>query len=154
MLLRRKLPRGYGLVLLFLLAVLVPSVCLLWFMNQVVHNERVAVRQKLMEAYRGQLGLIEERLETYLRQSADDLENQLEKTGGQALFLALVTNNQADAVICFDQSGALVYPRPSVVADTGSTWNDRALAAQLRDSQNAESLSPETAAVSYANIAV
>jgi len=28
--------------------VLVPSVCLLWFMNQAVQNERVAVRQKLL----------------------------------------------------------------------------------------------------------
>ncbi|HSU54546.1 MAG TPA: HAMP domain-containing sensor histidine kinase, partial [Candidatus Dormibacteraeota bacterium] len=70
-----------------------------------------------------------------------------------ALFVALVTNNQADAVICFDQTGAVVYPRPTTAANTGSTWNDRALAAQLRDAQNAESFSPETAAASYANIA-
>ncbi len=45
-------PSGSWLMLLLLLAVLVPSVCLLWFMNQAVHNERLAVRQKLVDAYR------------------------------------------------------------------------------------------------------
>ena len=44
-------PNGSWLMLLLLLAVLVPSVCLLWFMNQAVRNERLAVRQKLAEAY-------------------------------------------------------------------------------------------------------
>jgi len=42
-------------VLALLLAVLVPAVCLLWFMNAAMQNERFAARQRLGEAYRSQL---------------------------------------------------------------------------------------------------
>ena len=52
-------PSGLWLMLLLLLAVLVPSVCLLWFMNQAVRNERLAVRQKLADAYRANLSLMQ-----------------------------------------------------------------------------------------------
>ena len=40
------------LILLFATAVILPTVCLLWFMTQAVRNERLAVRQKLVDAYR------------------------------------------------------------------------------------------------------
>ena len=38
-------------VLLLLVAVILPTVCLLWFMGQAVKNERLAVRQKLIDVY-------------------------------------------------------------------------------------------------------
>src|SRR5205085_8622264 len=57
---------GTGLVMLLLLAVLVPSVWLLWFMSQAVKSERSVARQKVLEAYRGHLALAQERLEQNL----------------------------------------------------------------------------------------
>jgi signal transduction histidine kinase len=43
-------------ILLLAIAVILPTVCLLWFMTQAVKNERLAVRQKLIDTYtiRGQ----------------------------------------------------------------------------------------------------
>jgi signal transduction histidine kinase len=38
-------------ILLLCLAVILPTVCLLWFMAQAVKNERLAVRQKLIDVY-------------------------------------------------------------------------------------------------------
>ncbi|MHC4386564.1 MAG: histidine kinase dimerization/phospho-acceptor domain-containing protein, partial [Planctomycetota bacterium] len=38
-------------ILLLAAAVILPTVCLLWFMNQAVKNERLAVRTKLQNAY-------------------------------------------------------------------------------------------------------
>lgn len=38
-------------LLLLIAAVIVPTVCLLWFMNQAVRNERLAVQQKLIDVY-------------------------------------------------------------------------------------------------------
>ncbi len=38
-------------ILLLCLAVILPTVCLLWFMTQAVKNERLAVRQKLIDVY-------------------------------------------------------------------------------------------------------
>ena len=65
-------------MLLLLLAALVPSVCLLWFMNQAVHNERLAVRQKLADAYRVNLSLVQNQLEAYWRQAAAALDAEAE----------------------------------------------------------------------------
>ena len=72
--------RGHslGLALVLLVLVLVPSACLLWFMNQAVRNERLAVRQRLIEAYRGHLVLAQERLAAYWRQTAGELDTQAE----------------------------------------------------------------------------
>ncbi len=36
-------------ILLLVIAVILPTVCLLWFMNQAIKNERLAVRQKLVD---------------------------------------------------------------------------------------------------------
>jgi len=38
-------------MLLLAIAVVLPSVCLLWFMNQAVKNVQLAARQKLINAY-------------------------------------------------------------------------------------------------------
>ena len=36
-------------ILLLAIAVILPTVCLLWFMTQAVKNERLAVRQKIID---------------------------------------------------------------------------------------------------------
>ena len=53
--------------------------CLLWFMNQAVRNERLAVRQKLAEAYRANLSLIQNQLEANWRQTAGALDAEAER---------------------------------------------------------------------------
>jgi hypothetical protein len=47
--------RLWPVLLLLLAVVLVPTACLLWLMTVAIRNERLAVRQRLGEAYRGQL---------------------------------------------------------------------------------------------------
>jgi signal transduction histidine kinase len=102
--------RGYGLVLLLLLVVLVPSICVLWFMNRAVKNERLAVRQKLIDVYRGQLSVVQDRLENHLRQIAGDLDSPAGQLSPAALFAQQVQTGQADALICLDNSGNILYP--------------------------------------------
>ena len=80
-------PSGSGLMLMLLLAMLVPSVCLLWFMNQAVHNERLAVRQKLADAYRANLSIVQNQLEVHLRQTASTLEADATRLAPAALFV-------------------------------------------------------------------
>ena len=101
---------GSWLTLLLLLVVLVPSASLLWFMNQAVQNERLAVRQKLVDAYRGHLSLARERLEAHWKQMADELETQADSLPAPALFAKVVRAGLADAVVCFDSAGNIVYP--------------------------------------------
>ena len=61
----RSVGRGDStrLTLLLLLVVLAPSICLLWFMNQAVQNERLALRQKLGDALRARLAVAQQQLE-------------------------------------------------------------------------------------------
>jgi len=103
-------PSGLWLMLLLLLAALVPSVCLLWFMNQAVRNERLAVRQKLAEAYRANLVLVQNQLDLYWRQTAAALDADADHLPPPVLFAQFVRNGQADAVICFDAAGNVTYP--------------------------------------------
>src|SRR5437762_464714 len=59
---------------LLLAAVLAPAACLLWFMNAVMNNERLAVRQKLTEIYDSQLSSSQRRL----AKSLDHLSAELD----------------------------------------------------------------------------
>ncbi len=46
--------RSWPVLLLLLAVVLVPTVCVLWFVNEVTRNEHLAVRNKLTDVYRSQ----------------------------------------------------------------------------------------------------
>jgi len=92
-------PGSGWLTLLLLLAVLVPSVCLLWFMNQAVRNEKAAVRQELMEVSRDRLTFVQGTMETNWEH---------------------ITPAMADAVIRFDISGKVVFPKPLSRGDTNT----------------------------------
>ena len=61
-------------VVLLLFAVLVPAVCLLWFMSAAMRNERLAARQKLAEAYRAQLAVSQARLQQYWSEMVGELD--------------------------------------------------------------------------------
>src|SRR5258708_1552542 len=123
----RRRSNGIGLVLLLLLVVLVPSVCLLWFMNQAVQNERLAVRQKLMEAYRVHLALAQERLATFWRETSIELDTQATKLAAPVFFERQIESGLADAVVCLDQNGAVAYPDtplPPKLEPPDRAWNE------------------------------
>ncbi len=98
------------LVLLLALVVLAPSICLLWFMNQAVQNERLAVRQKLVDAYRGHLTLAQEQLEARWKTNAAELDAEAKIIPAAMLFAQQVRAGSADALICFDAAGKIAYP--------------------------------------------
>jgi signal transduction histidine kinase len=114
---------------MLLLAVLVPSVCLIWFMNQAVRNERLAVRQELMEAYRGNLSLAQGRLDAWRAQIVHDAETN--NLPAPAMFATAIRAGIADSVICFDPAGKVVYPAPEHAANASPAA--RALQAKARD---------------------
>ena len=139
--------RGYGLVLLLVLVVLLPSICVLWFMNRAVKNERLAVRQKLIDVYRGQLSAVQDRLENHLRQSAGDLDALSAQLSPAAFFARQVQTGQADALICFDASGNITYP-----ADASPSKPESFVPGWL-EAQQLETTEPMDAADAFAAIA-
>ena len=135
-------------MLTLLCVVLVPSLGLLWFMNQAVENERHAVRQRLIDAYRAQLVGAQERLATNWAAAADELAERAAAASPLAVFAGAVRDGSADALICFDTSGAAAYPdrlvRPEF-ARPPPAW---------RQAQELEATDIAAAASAYARIAV
>jgi signal transduction histidine kinase len=117
----RHLNPGYGqfrwVVLLLAVAVILPTVCLLWFMSEVVKSERLSVRQRLVTPYENQLteaaAKAEEQWVDYCR--------LLERRPSVHFYRQLVSaaiQNDYDALLVYDETGNRVYPALS--ADAGN----------------------------------
>ena len=102
------------LVLVFLaVGVLAPAACVLWFMNEAMANQRDAARQKLAEAYRGQLQLLRGRLDADWEERASDLGRQASSAPAPAAFERTVRLGLADSVVILNPDGSLAYPSPA-----------------------------------------
>ncbi len=141
----------WPVLLLLLVAVIVPTVCVLWFMKEAMRNERLAVRQKIENAYRSQLDTVVGELKTYWEDKEKALAEAESDTAAPEIFANLVTDGVCDSVIIYDSSGRLRYPSsaqiPSATEEHESLeWGE---AGRLEYEQN----SPAAAAVAYAKIA-
>ncbi len=130
---RRSLARlgqtdGWWPWMLLVLVVLAPTACLLWFMNAAMQNERLAVRQKLVGAYRGHLEKLRGRLEDHWRQRLRDLQKLGPGSSAPALFASCVQSGQVDSVLVFDGQGRLLYPNIPLATQTGPDRGDGKLA--------------------------
>jgi signal transduction histidine kinase len=107
---------SWPVLLLVLVAVLVPTAGVLWFMSQAVNQQRDVARQRLSDAYRSQLAFVRDSLDSYWEQRAVALE-KLEKHAGQEqppmVFQQYVTAGVADSVIYLGSDGSVAYPTPS-----------------------------------------
>ena len=104
--------RLWSVLLLFLLAVLLPTVCLLWLINDSVAKQREINRQQLAQAYRGQLKLISERLDQEWSRQAVDMARAAE-SGTPAAWANAVKTGLADSLVLYDSAGRLLYPSPA-----------------------------------------
>jgi signal transduction histidine kinase len=128
-----KPDRGWWSVLsLILVAVLAPTGCILYFMNEAINNQRDIAHQKLAEAYRGQLRLVQQRLDSLWETRAAALELP-DGTSPAAFFEHAVQAHLADAVVCLGNDGAPVYPAPPAApaADPAASRSDWAAARAL-----------------------
>ncbi len=104
-------------MVLLLFAVLVPAVCLVWFMGAAMRNERFAARQRLSDVYRVQLAASQMRLEEYWNRTVAELEKFATTSSAPAAFAKCVQSGLVDAVVIFDEQGRISYPNaPSAVA--------------------------------------
>lgn len=103
---RQEINPGYSqlrwLILLLAIAVILPTVCLLWFMTQAVKNERLAIKEKLMSVY-------ENRIEMSIK---EELKNK---------WVHLHLNRHgAEGYLVFDPEGNLSFP----VVDVDDAFGD------------------------------
>lgn len=107
---------------LLLLAVLIPTLCVVWFMSQAVGNERFAVRQRLIDAYQSQLEPLRARLQAEWQDRLTVLAGDPAAattpgaSGAAREFERLVRTGHWDSAIVRDPSGIPLYPAPVDIA--------------------------------------
>lgn len=107
-------------VLLLLLIVLVPSAGVVWMMRAAMENERLAVRQRLADAYRVQLDVARQRINEQWQDLLNQLDEIAQRDPPQQAFFECVRGAAVDSVIILDASGIVAYPAaaPIGTADT------------------------------------
>ena len=103
-----------------MVVVTLPTVCLLWFMGQAVRNERLAVKQKLVDAYRRTMTDTRSKTERRWAAVIDRIGKDLPTEPGP-IFKALMScppdvNDPGhplcvQALTVYNQSGQILYPR-------------------------------------------
>jgi signal transduction histidine kinase len=99
--------RSWLVPVLLSLVVLMAICCVLWFLREAMRNERTAMREKLAEAYRGHLQLVQSRILERWNQKLGRLDGA---ESAQARFARCVTEGLGQSVICFDEAGGVAYP--------------------------------------------
>ena len=125
------------LVALLVIAVVVPSASVLWFMNEAVASQAAATRAALTDAHRAQLRAARERLRSHWRILAQQLDANLPGHASEA-FKRLVVGGTVDSAIVRSAGGDGESAYPSVVrpprADlSGASERARAVQQIVRD---------------------
>jgi signal transduction histidine kinase len=117
----RGINPGYGqlrwVVLLLAVAVILPTLCLLWFMGEAVKSERLAVQQRLTTAYKDRLTQATIQVERKWAEQCRILEDQ---SAGHPypLFVSAAGQWNYAGLLVFDLSGRRLYPVLSLDAGT------------------------------------
>jgi signal transduction histidine kinase len=104
-------------VLLLLLLVLVPSAGIVWMMRAAMDNERLAVRQRLVEAYQSQLEIARQRIDEFWHLRLNQLDAISEGNSPTDIFSAAVRSGVADSAIVLDERGSVIYPNTEAELD-------------------------------------
>jgi len=104
-------------VLLLAIAVILPTVCLLWFMSHAVRNERLAVKQKLTDVYQQRLDRLSQKLDNLWSERINYFVAGATGGGAVEIFGLFADPENGrdslkyyDAVIVYDSNDKLLYP--------------------------------------------
>ncbi|HEY2344203.1 MAG TPA: HAMP domain-containing sensor histidine kinase [Chthoniobacteraceae bacterium] len=96
-----------------LTAVLVATGCVVWFMREAMQNERMAIRQKLADAYVGHLHLAAKRID---EEWARRLRTLDQPPFGPEQFARGVREGWVESLVSYDPSGRVIYPSEAPLA--------------------------------------
>lgn len=109
---------------LLAIAVVLPTVSLLWFMSRVIANERLVVGQKLSALYQDKLADATAKTSTLFKNKLSELHNTTPTANPYAVFRRQILENNFQGLVCWDANGAIVYPRTdNTLGNTVSTGN-------------------------------
>ncbi|HYI94339.1 MAG TPA: hypothetical protein VEX68_12400 [Bryobacteraceae bacterium] len=121
--------RLWFVLCLFLAAVLLPTACLLWLINDSISKQRQLTRQQLADAYRSQLKVVGERLDDFWRKQSLTLAERVKDGPPAAVWADAVNEKLADSLILYNANGQVIYPSAVQTASIAAPDNT-ALAVQ------------------------
>jgi hypothetical protein len=125
------LDRSTWLFVLLVLVMLLPAACVLWFLNEAVITQSAAARQRVLEAYRGQLRLVRSRIDGHWRAEAARLNSTA--TPAQQ-FARLMLDGVSDGVVLLHPDGRVAYPNDAPAsADAAAIERQLSTTDQLDD---------------------
>src|SRR5262249_46827006 len=125
-----------------------PTGCVLWFMNETAEAQAEAARQSVLEAYRGRLQAVRDRVDQFWKRRLASLDRET-NTRMPEDFARMAASGNADSFILLNADGSVAYPLPAKsVADSGS---NRAYWRPTQDLEVAQNFT--AAATAYASIA-
>jgi two-component system, OmpR family, phosphate regulon sensor histidine kinase PhoR len=98
----------WAIGLLLLAAVVIPTTCVLWFMAEAIRNERLAVRQRIVDAYSVCLNEAEEALDAFWQERRSILASTQPDAPPARTFDALVRTGLCDSAVVWND--ASIYP--------------------------------------------
>lgn len=117
---------------LLAIAVVLPTVSLLWFMSRVIANERLVVPQKLAALYKDKLADATARTESLYAAQLAYLDAIKPGANPYSLFRRLVLEDNVQGAVLWDENGVLQYPKAAdVTGDNLVSDNPLAEAWQL-----------------------
>jgi signal transduction histidine kinase len=102
-----RLDRGVWLFVLLVVLTLLPAAGVLWFMNEAITTQAESGRQRVMDAYRGQLRLVRSRIDAHWREYAAGLNGA---GTPDARFVRLVEDGVAEGAVLLSADGHVEYP--------------------------------------------
>ncbi len=111
-------------MLLIVLIVVLPTAAVLWLVSEATENERLAVRQRLADAYLIQLDSARKSVLMDWQKRLGQLKQTAADSPPPAAFAACVRGGLADSVIVLDSAGRPAYPaiaRATATAEADAT---------------------------------
>ncbi len=143
--------RAWPWLVLFAAAVVFGIGCVFWFMREAMRNERMAERQRLADAYRSHVALLQTYLDDASRRIAADL------TGNEPAaerFFEHVRSQRASSVIIRNAEGAILYPIDTFAFEPNATAQQlqtdvRALATAGKESEAIDLIAKTTSSPGF-----
>ena len=97
-------------ILLLAIAVILPTVCLLWFMTQAVENVRMAARQILIDEYGRRVADLGGAVDEAWARRTMGIEARGDSNAVETFASLVLDGPTAEGVLVYDGSGELAYP--------------------------------------------
>lgn len=110
---------SYPVLVLLLVAFLLPTVCLVWFMTEAMRNERLAVRQKLVDAYTSALNMAMPQADSVIQSFIHVVRKELSSGAVPHNIPALLNIMECDSVVLVGAEGTINYPDSAATRKNG-----------------------------------